>query len=292
MALTRKDIKEGLKSMPIIETIAKEANLTAKQKAFAENLAHGETKAGAYRKAYNSKGKPSTQSIEGQRLARNPIISHHVEAIKVAIEAQKYLFPAHLKALVQNRLVEKSLDPDVPHAVQVKALEIISKWHALGLHDPEPTAMKDINSHEVKDRLVKALTSALNNNKGKGTEKNVNDLLNEITGKISNQPEPITIDHNPYEDDQSENPDDPILQNTVANSQNPETETPTEADPPFLNETGETDIHTISHKRQSIPNEVPTLDVPDEEGEGVSEILKTELGINIENIPLDDLDQR
>ena len=81
---------------------AKSTKLTAKQKAFAEGLAMGKTKAAAYRDAYDSKAKPHHQSLEGQRLAANPAIAQQVEALTLAAEAQKYATPAALRALVRS----------------------------------------------------------------------------------------------------------------------------------------------------------------------------------------------
>lgn len=91
--LTRKQIEEGLKAYPI-ETLligatsAKEKRLTHKQKVFAEEVAKGNTKAGAYRKAYNSKGKPATASRRGQELSKDSAIQAQIEAFRVALEAQ------------------------------------------------------------------------------------------------------------------------------------------------------------------------------------------------------------
>jgi len=57
--LSRREIAEGLQAVPIETVLLGAGNpagirLTAKQKRFAEEIARGETKAGAYRKAYDS----------------------------------------------------------------------------------------------------------------------------------------------------------------------------------------------------------------------------------------------
>jgi hypothetical protein len=83
--LTRKEIEAGLETMPI-DTIllgavnAKTTKLTHKQRAFAKEVAMGNTKTGAYRKVYKTKGKPSTQSAEAQKLSKNPSIATQIEA--------------------------------------------------------------------------------------------------------------------------------------------------------------------------------------------------------------------
>jgi hypothetical protein len=66
MKMTRAQVKESLKSVPMEQILlgvhsAKQTNLTAKQIRFAEEIARGETKAGAYRKAYKSKASPDTE---------------------------------------------------------------------------------------------------------------------------------------------------------------------------------------------------------------------------------------
>jgi uncharacterized protein len=73
--LTREQIREGLKAQPMEALLlgagnAKKTTLTAKQQKFAQALAMGETKAGAYRAAYDTHSKPIIQSHEGQRLAK------------------------------------------------------------------------------------------------------------------------------------------------------------------------------------------------------------------------------
>ncbi len=107
---------------------AKQKRLTHKQVEFAKQVALGESKAGAYRKSHNSKGKPSTQSKNGQALAKNKAIQTQIDAFKVALEAQKYQTPAHLRALAIHRITEKALDPECPPAQQLKALEALDLW--------------------------------------------------------------------------------------------------------------------------------------------------------------------
>lgn len=85
--------------------------LTGKQKAFCKELAKGNTKAGAYRKAYNVTSK-ATMTSEPYKLAKNPVISNEVEAMKAAIAAQEYQTPAALRSLVIHSLVKVITDPD------------------------------------------------------------------------------------------------------------------------------------------------------------------------------------
>lgn len=85
--------------------------LTTKQKAYARELAKGNTKAGAYRKAYDVTSK-ATMTSEPYKLAKNPAIANEVEAMKAAIAAQEYQTPAALRSLVIHSLVRVITDPD------------------------------------------------------------------------------------------------------------------------------------------------------------------------------------
>ena len=100
--MTKQQIKEGLAQVPIEQVLlghnraAHKVALTAKQLKFADALARGDSKAGAYRKAYNTKTNPTAQSVEGCRLSKNPKVALQIEAIKLALEAEKYATPLHL----------------------------------------------------------------------------------------------------------------------------------------------------------------------------------------------------
>jgi hypothetical protein len=135
--MTRAQIKESLKSVPM-ETIllgvhsAKQTNLTAKQIRFAEEIARGETKAGAYRKAYKSKGKPETQSRRGVELTNDGRIQAQIEAFQAAFEAQRYATPVHLRAMTIHQLTKNALNEDFPPAQRVKCLELVGQDHRGG----------------------------------------------------------------------------------------------------------------------------------------------------------------
>ena len=166
MKLTRKQIAEGLQSVPMAEIILGTGNptnqkLTAKQIKFAEEIAKGETKAGAYRKAYKTKGKPKTQSDEGQRLANNPAIAQQAEAFRVAIKAQEYLLPAHLRALTIHQLTIKALDPDLAPAQQIRCLELIGKMTEVSLFTERREIIHTNDSTSLRDQLLSSLRLAI-----------------------------------------------------------------------------------------------------------------------------------
>lgn len=164
--LSRKEIAEGLKSVPIETVILGATNpaglrLTAKQKRFAEEIARGETKAGAYRKAYKSTGKPQTASIEGQRLMKSPAIALQVDAMRLALERQKYTTPAALRALVIDKLTEKAIDPDIPPAQQLKALHLLGQVTEIAAFTTRSETVHITDSAEIREKLLASIRQAI-----------------------------------------------------------------------------------------------------------------------------------
>lgn len=184
--LSRAQIKEGFESIPMDTLLlgaitSKKTRLTHKQREFAREIAMGETKAGAYRKAYKSKGKPKTASTEGQKLVKNPSISTQIEAFKVAIEAQKYTTPAHLRALAIHKITEKALDPNVPPAQQLKALELLGKITEVSLFTHRIETVQTVSSSDMRDKLMESIRLAISNSQAIDVEAhNADDLLAEI----------------------------------------------------------------------------------------------------------------
>ena len=166
MKLTRAQIKESLKSVPM-ETIllgvhsAKQTGLTPKQIRFAEEIAKGESKAGAYRKAYNTKASPGHQSRKGQALAKRESIERQIEAFQAAFEAQKYATPAHLRALTIHELTKHALNEDFPPAQRLKALELLGKITEVALFTERREVVQVSNPAEIKEKLMASLRLAI-----------------------------------------------------------------------------------------------------------------------------------
>jgi hypothetical protein len=164
--LTRDQIREGLKAQPIEALLlgagnAKQTTLTAKQKKFAAALAAGETKAGAYRAAYNTNTNPHAQSIEGQRLAAHPSIALQVEALRLAAEARAYATPPALRALVLERLTAHAIDPDVKPAQRLRALELLGKVTEVAAFTERRELVKVTDSGQARTKLIQTLRDAM-----------------------------------------------------------------------------------------------------------------------------------
>jgi len=195
MKLTRAQVKESLKSVPI-ETIllgvhsARQTGLTPKQIRFAEEIAKGESKAGAYRKAYKSKGKPETQSRRGVELTNDGRIQAQIEAFQAAFEAQKYATPVHLRALTIHQLTKHALDEDFPPAQRMKALELLGKITEVALFTERREVVHVSNPAEIKEKLMASLRLAISANGATDAAMviDADDLLAEIEqGKIEQE---------------------------------------------------------------------------------------------------------
>ena len=171
--LSRKQISEGLKAQPMESILlgagnSKDKRLTGKQIRFAEALAMGDTKAGAYRKAYNTQGKPVTQSHEGSRIAASPAVSAQVEAFKMALEAQRYATPAALRALVIERLTTTAINPAIAPAQQLRALELLGKVTEIAAFTERRELVKTESASNARERLINSLRTAITTSSGDG----------------------------------------------------------------------------------------------------------------------------
>lgn len=124
--LSRKQLREALDTVPTSVIFGKEVNreLTPKQRKFALEVAKGNTKADAYRAAYNVKSK-ATMAGEPYRVAADPRVAAEIAAIERAIRAQEYQSPSALRALVINSLVQVITDPDAKPGQIVNAAKVL-----------------------------------------------------------------------------------------------------------------------------------------------------------------------
>jgi hypothetical protein len=285
--LTRKQIAEGLEALPI-ETILLGASnkagitLTAKQKAFAEEVAKGTPKAKAYRKAYNSKAKPSTQANDAYKLAQNPHISAMIEAQKIAIEAQKYQTPAHLRALTIHELTKHALDNDNPPAQRIKALELLGKITEVALFTERREVVKVDSSDVMKAKLMESIRLAMQSSDIIEAEyTQADDLLAEITQQRDDN-DALADDDEPTKEAHAHARDE--SEGGTAST------TSTSATPPAPHPQKEavatsTPLHSISltqsHSNSNFDSTMPI-------GGGVIENTLDNYDMFEENIPLDD----
>jgi hypothetical protein len=250
MKLTRKQIAEGLKTQPIEKLLlgneAKTTSLTAKQKAFAEKVAEGETKAQAYRDSYETNGNKDTEAREAHRLSLNPKIATMIEQLKLSKTASEYLLPQHLRSLIVQKLTEKALDDDIKTSDQLRAIELLGKLTDVSAFTERKEIVKQSDSNEARAKLINAITNAIKTTNTLTDDKRASaeSLLNEI----ANARQPITIEAEPTPQENSAAADPPP------------------ATPPFEPLQHEHDMHTISDN-QSPENDggTPTENVDEVE---------------------------
>lgn len=125
MQLSRKQLREALKTTPIDQVLGVSGELTHKQQTFARLVANGSTGADAYRKAYESKAKPKSVGNNASKLKKHAGIQRVIDAIKRANEVATYQTPQHLRALVINSLVEVVTDDEVKPSTKVAAAKVL-----------------------------------------------------------------------------------------------------------------------------------------------------------------------
>jgi hypothetical protein len=159
--LSRAEIKAGLDSFPIESLlssgIGKTPKLTTKQKAFAKAVAMGETKAQAYRNAYNPNPAPSTLVNAPYKVAKNARVQQEIEAIQLALSTAEHRQPAQIKALLIQQLLQHSIDEDFPPAQRVQCLKLLGSLYEVGafMERKEVTTVK--HSGDLRARLLATL---------------------------------------------------------------------------------------------------------------------------------------
>ena len=163
--LTRKQITEGLKQIPI-ETVllgsTKGRELTKKQKDFARGIALGKPKAQSYRDSYDvtSTNKKAT-GTNASKLSQDTRIKLEVEAYRLAEEAGKHRTPERLRELCIHQLTIHALDEDINPAQRIKSLELLGKIAEVGLFEDRKTTTIVHQSGDIKARLMEKLRSVM-----------------------------------------------------------------------------------------------------------------------------------
>ena len=267
--LNKSQISEALKQVPLDKILGNDIKLTSKQRKFSENIVlKGMNKTEAYRQAYDTNGKPSGQSVNANKVFNNTKVSLMINQLQASETIKHLILPSSLRALAIEKITELAIDDDLSPRDRLKALELIGKFTEVGLfEDRDQTATIVSNSDEVKQRLMDSLRKAIGNSLTLSDDKkrSADELLSEIRGDNIQEAELV-----------SDSNDIPL------------SETPPHPTPLNDHDDRAEILHNIPDNQISNPSEVPTLDEVEEEGEGVSEILKVELGVDIEMTPLDD----
>jgi phage terminase small subunit len=166
LKMSREQIRQGLDQVPIDRLLlgqgqAKERKLTKKQKAFAENLVMGKSKAAAYREAYDSKGNPRTASRRGQELAQNGAIQAYREALETAAELERISTPARLRSLVISELTKHATNEENSTKEKLQALKLLGSVVEVGAFLERREIVTIKASGEIKQQLLESLKNVI-----------------------------------------------------------------------------------------------------------------------------------
>lgn len=161
--MKRSQIKEALDTLPDHALLgAAHKELTPKQRKFARELAKGATGAEAYRRSYNvktpnKKSHGDTASV----IKAHPGVQREIEAYKLAMAAQEYRTPAHLRGLIVQTLTQTILDSDTPPSVRVQAARVLGTITEVSAftHRTETTVIR--RSDEAKLELLEQLKAMM-----------------------------------------------------------------------------------------------------------------------------------
>jgi phage terminase small subunit len=267
--LTRKEISEGLKAVPMTQILlgSNQAGitLTKKQKVFAEEVVKTGNKSASYRKAYDHKGKPETASRDAQKVANNPKVSSYIQALEADKEAETYLLPARLRTIAIHRLTGLALNEDIPPAQQLKALELIGKMTEVALFTERRELIQTTDSTTMREQLLNSIRLAISSEGAEDVEAvEVSSLLDEISGAVhsgaavaDSEDQSLLIDLE-MDIDQAEQQSNPASQNLNAASQTIDQDRPDpkaiqiqpdplHPDPLFLSESQHPPLHSNPH---------------------------------------------
>ena len=180
--MPRATVKEEIKNNPFVDVLGGLGKgLTPKQKRFAEEIVKGETGAGAYRKAYNPKGKPKTIANDAYKLKSRPDISATIEAITRANEVMKYQTAEGLRSLAVSTLVDVLTNPETSQAVKVQCARTIGTMTEVSLFTHRTESKVIHSSEDIKAKILKEISSLMNSSAEDVIARDADSLLNELT---------------------------------------------------------------------------------------------------------------
>ena len=185
MRLTRKQIEEGLNTVPISHILGADVSrqLTAKQRKFAHEVAKGSTKADAYRAAYNVKS-AKTMEAEPYRLAADPRVAREIEAYTLALETAKLRSPAALRELVIQSLVRVIVDPDSKPGQITAAAKVLGTVTEVAAFTERKEVRTISSSEDARAKVMQELRGLITSSATDATviEAEADSLLRELSG--------------------------------------------------------------------------------------------------------------
>jgi len=181
MQLSRKQLREAIKTVPMDSVLGVSNELTHKQKEFARLVASGETGAGAYRKAYNAKGKPKTVGNHASQLKKHEGIAREIEVMKAANDAVTYQTPQQLRALVIHSLVKVLANDDAKESTKVAAAKVLGTVAGVDAFVTRSEHRVIKSSEDAKGALLAKLREVMNTGATDAVMVDADSLMNELT---------------------------------------------------------------------------------------------------------------
>lgn len=233
-SLSRKAIREGLEQTPFVDIMGKQVTqaLTPKQQQFALEVAKGETGSGAYRKVYKTKGKPATVANKASNLRRRGDIQTTIKAFELALEAQKYQTPAHLRALVINSLVGVLVDPESNAAQITNAAKVLGTVTEVAAFTERKEVTTITSSEDARAKVMMQLREMMKANATDAVEIEADSLMKELAGDSETPTTPFADQESPTTMHSIPHPQSPQNSDTPTNTLDPTSpSTPTETPP-------------------------------------------------------------
>lgn len=248
-ALKEKISQEGIHSVLRIG----KSELTAKQRKFAEAVALGDTKVGAYRKAYDTKASKQQQGHQAHILSTHPKIAAQIEAFALANEAAKYRSSEGLRNLVIDSLTQIVLNPDAKDSVRVAAAKTLGTVVGVDAFVERKQITHVQDSKAIRDKILGELKT-ITLNLDDALDVDATALLAELAGddEPENQDDAIEAagDPHPTPTPQTEGEDSPAPTHTI----------PPKPSPLFLDsQDGDTPI--TEHPPSSFRTDTPRGDI-------------------------------
>ena len=149
------------KGKPYLSVVRDADRLTAKQEAFAQQVAAGAILSDAYRECYAAENMADrTVWTEACRLASNPKVATRIKAIQTERESDQRMVRLRREEYVLKRLQEEADGADVAGA-RVRALELLGKSISMFSDRVEVEQDGDKSAAELEADLEKRLRDLL-----------------------------------------------------------------------------------------------------------------------------------
>ena len=144
-----------------LRVVGREDRLTAKQEAFAKQVAGGAVLSDAYRECYSAEGmRDSTIWSEACKLAQNPKVSTRVKAIQAEMEEDRRTLARRREEFVLKRLAEEAEQAETDGA-RVRALELLGKTVSMFTDRIEQTDTTERSASDIEADLRRRLDRLL-----------------------------------------------------------------------------------------------------------------------------------